>query len=304
MKNIVNEVKAKLLLSIFLLFIIVTGCDRGSNFPVSQSVIYITPTPIIVEPTPTEVAANDRKWSVCLLVYKKTDLIYTDKSGISHRINYTMTEDDINNTIKDFFDFIYLTQMLSEGYCDIWGEARVMINSANHVSPVGDANSVWLSPKDTEEEIRPLLLRYESFLVSWVKTDLVYAYGLGYGFLTEIDNKAITYGTVTEMKDSSLRKYVFLHEWLHGVVFYYENISGRKLVNIDRPEDYGYSYDTLEHTRIFYNAVLTGKIKEGISLALWEEGSIRRNKSFNWKLKVLKEPFSINCKNRNWLQNQ
>ena len=229
-----------------------------------------TPT---ATPQPTEAAVRST-WKTVVLLYRETDVTFTRSNGQQYRLQARMTNtmyDLVRDTLGRFQTSVRswsgglarvdmtivdvphpLTNLDALG-SDYWVGPNAVRNDMNTYAPVGAYDSIIVvyQPKDTSGVAIPV--------PGWGLTIPDGSWSNRAGFSSVITPAQLWWWT-----DSAVPEDVFVHEWLHQVLFFHER-HGRTSLDLHAGHDFGYSAVN-GSWKAWYSDVMQGKVKDGNKL--------------------------------------
>jgi hypothetical protein len=209
-------------------------------------------------------------WKVLAIVYRQTDVNFIQADGSPDHLAASMTD--------DMHDLVIQTLQRAEPALHNWshGLADWNLTVVDAARPLGEVEQLddgyWVSPKAIRADLDHYAPagRYDSVIVVWQPTDdqggeiPVPAWGLtlppgpwanGAGF-----SSITTPGSVSWWTESANPEEVFVHEWMHQVIFFHDI-----QVDLDAGGSYGYSAAG-GSWQAFLSDVMTGQVREGDDL--------------------------------------
>ena len=229
-------------------------------------------------------------WKALLLVYSSIDTDYTDGSGASQHLTYTMSQTEISDGVNAFRRYASLTHNLSNAEAFVQYDIFYITRPIDTLTSMG-TNMWWPSPSDTRQELDLYAPpgKYDSVLVLWPQSNpdtgqSIPSGGWGLGlYATSWANNA-TYATVanapTWIWNTPSIGEPWLHEWLHGVCpFYVDRGFPMPDGGADGGGSHGYVWSSTTGWADYYGDLMTGNVLEdgelkGITAEAWGTGSI------------------------------
>jgi hypothetical protein len=242
-----------------------------------------TPTPTPTAPTTTAAAAT---WKGLVLIYRETDVTFTQANGSSYHLQATMT-----NTM---YDLVKKTMGQAKNSVGTWSDGLAQMNLTfvdvphpiTSLAPLG--SGYWVGP----QSVKPDLDRYaptgtyDSIFVIWEPRDAagvkvpVGGWGLtlpngtwsnGAGF-----SSIITPGQLWWWTNSAVPEEMFIHEWMHQVIFFHQK-AGRMELDLHAASKYGY-VEVDGTWKTWLRDVMRGRVNDngtmlGVSRAIWAAGT-------------------------------
>lgn len=233
-------------------------------------------------------------WRALLLVYTHTSVEFADENGDIQSLVTTMPEWERARAVDSFRQAASLVHDYSDGHAILLYDVVYIERPLDSLTSLGAAG-YWASPEDTRNEIDHFAPpgAYDSILVHWMQCDTetgrcVPSYGWGWGMGPSSWSNDATYATVSSAPeyawDTPVIGEPWLHEWLHGVCYYY---AGRgypmPLGDADGAESHGYERSVDTGWSEYYRDLMTGNVWEptinnyaGITSAAWKSAGPRR----------------------------
>lgn len=227
-------------------------------------------------------------WKVLFLVYKNIDTDYTDGNGQTQHLTHTLSATEIENGVSAFRQYPALAHTLSDSESFVQYDIVYVDRPLTSVTSLG-TNLWWPSPTDTREELDIYVSNnYDSVLVLWPQTNFETGQQIpshwGLGLMPTSWANNATYGTVanapTWMWQHPMIGEPWLHEWLHGVSYFYAERGFRMPEgDADGGGSHGYIWSPTTGWTDYYRDLMTGNVLEngellGISAQAWQTGSI------------------------------
>lgn len=239
------------------------------------------------DPTPTSTAPA-ATWRTAVLIYPETDVTFTRPDGSAYRLQTNMS-----GTMRGLVgDVIHRYRDSVGAWSDGLAAVDLDIIDVPHAVPslnrLGDA--YWVGPDAVESDLDRYAPTgtYDSVIVVWDATDdsgvtvPVAAWGLsmapgwwanGAGYTSLITPASMTWWT-----QSPVPQDVFVHEWLHQVIYFHED-AGRMKLDLHAAEQYGYT-DYNGTWKSWYADVMRGLVHDGsrylgLSREIWAAGTPR-----------------------------
>jgi hypothetical protein len=252
-----------------------------------QPTVPPTPRPTA---TPQPTAAPAATWKGLVLIYPETDVTFTRADGTDYRLQTRMsgamrdlvvdTVDRFNTSVRTWSNGVAAMEM------DVV-DVPHGITSLDKLS-----SSYWVGPRSVEADIDQYAPTgtYDSIFVIWQAKDAAgekvpvggwgltlppggWANGAGY-------SSVITPSQMWWWTNSSAPEEVFVHEWMHQVVYHNENTQAGFDFDLHAGRDYGYD-DSDGTWKRWLSDVMQGKVRNGdqllgISRSMWAAGSPRQ----------------------------
>lgn len=242
-------------------------------------------------------------WKVLLLVYKSIDADYTDMNGVSRHLTHTMPSLEIEDGVAAFRRYVALVHDGSNAESFVQYDIVYVDRPLTSLTSLG-TNLWWPSPTDTHIELSAYVPQnYDSALVLWPQTNFATGQQIpsywGLGLQPTSWANGATYATVANApswmwKIPSVGE-PWLHEWLHGVSYYYAD-KGFAIPtgDADGASAHGYERSSTIGFMAYYHDLMTGNVLEndqlvGISDQAWQTGSILGNRA-----RIFADYFRIN----------
>jgi hypothetical protein len=264
-----------------------SGVTLVSATPTTGPVTTPTPAPT---PTPTPAPTNSTTaaatWKGLVLIYRETDVTFTQVNGTSYRLKATMT-----NTM---YDLVKKTMGQAKQSVGTWSDGFAQMNLTfvdvphpiTSLAPLG--SEYWVGP----QSVKPDLDRYaptgsyDSIFVIWEPRDAagvkvpVGGWGLtlpngtwsnGSGF-----SSIITPGQLWWWTNSAVPEEMFIHEWMHQVIYFHQK-AGRMQLDLHAASKYGY-VEVDGTWKTWLRDVMRGRVNDngtmlGVSRAIWAAGT-------------------------------
>lgn len=219
--------------------------------------------------TTTEAVAH---WRGVVLFYRETDVTYTDTDGRTRRLRTTMTNSMESLTSSVLSDFRTSVRNWSGGLVTLDLDIVKVPHPVTELGMLG--NSYWVGPAQVRQDINDYAPAgaYDSVFVVWEPKDRASgeriptaAWGLtlppgswanGAGFSSVITPTWEWWWT-----DSVAPEEVFIHEWMHQVIFWQEH-QGRPGIDLHAASKYGYEATNGTWKR-WLQDVMQGKVWDG-----------------------------------------
>ncbi len=250
--------------------------------PTSAPTTPPTPEPTVAPPTPAPGATPAATWKGIVLLYTSTDVTYTRSDGTDYHLTATMS--------TDMHDLVLDTVGRFERSVGTWSNDLVHLNldivEVPHPITALDSLSggiYWVGPDSIKADMNRYapVGSYDSIFVVWQARDAheiipVGGWGLtlppgswanGAGFSSVIAPSDMWWWTNAVAPGE-----VFVHEWLHQVV-YWNEAHDRLDLNLHAGPDYGYQSENGSWRR-WLSDVMTGNIWDtdhytGVSRDMW-----------------------------------
>lgn len=172
-------------------------------------------------------------WNVLVMVYRQTNLAFTDASGNSRHLGATMSaanEALMVGAVKTMPGLVreWSSAVVAQKMTVVYPEAAL-----SRLTALG-GGAYWLAPGDISSDLAKHAPQhsYDSIVVIWQPwdaDDLVPSHGWGLAYPAGPSSNGSSYATVTVPPSGSSwwitgqthRGEAFIHEWLHGVIDYH-----------------------------------------------------------------------------------
>ena len=251
--------------------------------------------------TPTAMPANCRPvasrsaipWKILVLIYPSADFTYQDAAGVSRSFQSKMTKDEIAQIRAGAKKMPATVRAYSDGYTSATVTVALALHPLGRVEPNGSPGNVTVAAKDLWADLDTLAPdgTDDSIIVFWkpfnAKLNLNLPYAGNASWLGAWTG--VTYATalVPEVDPTAQNPTVpigwepvliMLHEWLHGVVFYYGlwGYDGPDPDTIKQGDD-GYRDDN--DASQYLSDLMRGDVHNskgplgGITKAIWRSGT-------------------------------
>ena len=236
---------------------------------VSDTLAQTSPDPSPPPPSPSaEPAAT---WKVAVLIYRDTDVTFKRPNGSTYRLQTRMTagmRDLVGDTVRRYRNSV---AAWSDGLANVDLDVVDIPHAVTSLNKLGDA--YWVGPDAVKHDLDRYAPtgRYDSVIVIWDAKDdsgvtvPVAGWGLtmapgwwanGAGYTSVITPTSKTWWT-----NATYPEDVFIHEWLHQVLFFHEN-ADRMRLDLHAAEKYGYAYKDGTYKR-WYSDVMRGLVRDG-----------------------------------------
>lgn len=239
-------------------------------------------------PTASPTATPAATWKGVVLVYRETDVTFTRADGTDYRLQARMGN-AMHDLVLDTVDRYRRSVRSWSG-----GLAAIQLDVVDVPHPITELDSLgsgyWVGPHALEADIDQYAPTgsYDSIFVVWQSKDAageIIPVG-GWGLTLPPGSWANNAGyssviTPSEMwwwTNSSAPEEVFIHEWMHQVVYWNEQSSG---FDFDLHAGRSYGYDDADGTwKRWLSDVMQGRVREGanyvgVNAEMWAAGSPR-----------------------------
>jgi hypothetical protein len=228
-------------------------------------------------------------WKGLLMIYRETDVTFTRSDGSTYRLRATMA-DKMYNLSRDVVNkFVKSAGNWSDQYTAMDLTIIDVPRTLDRIEPMG-GGKYWVAPKSVKSDMDKYAPtgKYDSIFVLWEAKDSkgVRVPTGGWGLSTAPGSWANGAGftsihTPAEYWwwDVKYPQEVFVHEWLHQVLFFHENAKRLKL-DLHANEQYGYK--SVDGTyKAWLSDVMRGRVKDGskyigLSYEIWRAGTPTR----------------------------
>jgi hypothetical protein len=227
-------------------------------------------------------------WRGIVLLYTETDVTYRRSDGSTYRLRATMSSSMKNLVLDTLNRFHNSVRNWSGGLVTLDLDVVHVPHPVTELDALG--SSYWVGPSSVREDIDTYAPtgKYDSIFVIWQAKDSsgamvpVGGWGLtlppgswanGAGYTSVITPTWEWWWT-----DSVAPEEVFIHEWMHQVIFFQES-QGRPGIDLHAASRYG--YEPVNNTwKRWLSDVMQGKVWDGqkyigISAEMWAAGSPR-----------------------------
>lgn len=246
----------------------------------------VTPTPTPT-PTPDEPAtAAAATWKGLVLIYRETDVTFTQANGSTYRLKATMS-----NTM---YDLVKKTMGQAKRSVGTWSDGFAAMdltfvdapNPITSLAPLG--SGYWVGPQSVKAELDRYAPTgtYDSVFVIWEPRDAagvkipVGGWGLtlpngtwsnGSGF-----SSIITPGQLWWWTNNPVPEEMFIHEWMHQVIYFHSK-AGRMQLDLHAASKYGY-VEVNGTWKQWLSDVMRGRVNDngnllGVSRDIWAAGT-------------------------------
>jgi len=255
---------------------VITGTSTDGQAPAA------TPN---TAPTATPKAAPMATWKTLVMLYRETDVTFTRDNGSSYRLQVRMTNEMYDLMRKTVRQFATSANTWSGGLAAVDMTILDMPHPLTRVDAFG--GGYWVSPTAVKQDLNTYAPsgKYDSVIVIWQPTDTkgvsipVPAWGLTMPDGSWSNNTGFT-SIVTPhqmwwLTGSSAPEEVFVHEWMHQVIFFHERYNRTK-IDLHAGAQYGYK-DSNGSWKTWLMDVMQGRVKDGskligISADVWKAG--------------------------------
>ncbi|MEX2548213.1 MAG: hypothetical protein WD830_10555, partial [Chloroflexota bacterium] len=237
-------------------------------------------------PTPAATAQPAAKWKSLVLIYRETDVTFTRADGTEYHLQARMSA-TMHDVVLDTVDRFRRSVGIWSG-----GLASTSLTIVEVPHPITTLNKLsggyWVGPDSVEADLDRYAPTgtYDSIFVMWQAKDdsgekiPVAGWGLtlppggwanGAGYSSIITPSQLWWWT-----SSSAPEEVFIHEWMHQVV-YFNRDAGRMNLDLHGGTAYGYAQENGTWKR-WLSDVMQGKVRDGdkfvgVSPQMWAAGT-------------------------------
>lgn len=267
---------------------VTVAASGGSGSPTSTP----SPAPVVTptvaptaSPTTKPTAAPASTWKAVALIYRQTDVTFKRSDGTSYRLQSRMSD--------AMYDLVRNTLGRTVTTVGNWSGGLAAMNLTfvdvptplSKVDPLGSA--YWVSPQSVEADMDRYAPTgtYDSVFVVFHPRDAagveipIGGWGLtipggswsnNAGFTSVMTPAAMWWWT-----ESAVPEEVFIHEWLHQVIFFHQD-AGRLSLDLHAGRDYGYD-DPNGTWKAWYSDIMQGKVRDGdryigLTAKIWAAG--------------------------------
>jgi hypothetical protein len=242
-----------------------------------------TPT---ATPLATPKAAPQATWKTLVMLYRETDVTFQRLNGSNYRLQVRMTNEMYDLMRKTVLQFAKSANTWSGGLAAVDMKIVDMPHPVTKLEAFG--GGYWVSPTAVKSDLNTYAPSgtYDSVIVIWQPTDTkgvsvpVPAWGLTMPDGSWSNNAGfssiVTPHEMWWLTGSSAPEEVFVHEWMHQVIFFHERFK-RTSIDLHAGGQYGYK-DTNGSWKTWLMDVMQGKVKDGskligISADTWKAGT-------------------------------
>lgn len=252
--------------------------------PTASATARATATPAPTA-TATPAVAPSSTWKAIALIYRDTDVTFRRTDGSNYRLQarmsnamYDLVRQTLGQTVKSV-----------SGWSGGLAAMNLTIVDVPHpltrVDPLG--NAYWVGPESVQADMDHYAPTgsYDSIFVvfhprddngvevpigGWGLTIPGGSWSNGAGFTS-----VITPGAMWWWTNSAAPEEVFIHEWLHQVIFFHQD-ANRMSLDLHAGRDYGYN-DANGTWKAWYSDIMQGKVRDGnrtigLSAEIWAAG--------------------------------
>jgi hypothetical protein len=244
-------------------------------------------TPPAATPTPAPTPAPAGTWKAVVLVYRETDVTFTQADGTDYHLHVQMGDTMHNLVLDTLGRFRSAVSSWSGGLAAMKMDIVDVPHALTSLDKIGSA--YWVGPQSVEADIDRYAPTgsYDSVFVVWQARDNSgvdvpvggwgltlppgsWANGAGYSSL-------ITPSEMWWWTSSSAPEEVFVHEWMHQVVYFNEQQGRLDTFDLHAGPTYGY-HDDNGSWKHWLSDVMQDKVWDtdhyiGISPAMWAAGT-------------------------------
>lgn len=231
----------------------------------------------------TSVSRPAAPWKILVLIYPSAAFTYTGASGVPQSFQSRMTDTEMAELQSAAESVPATIAAWSHGYTG----AEVTVSIASHPLTKVDAvpghpGQIYVTASDVRADLDALAPagRFDSVYLVWKpwndgqNLNMYYA-GLAEGVDGWTGAEVATGLLLQQSVIASWNADVLIHEWLHGVVFYYAGEAGYTGPNPDQ----GFGYSNSDNFHTYYSDLMTGNVHApdgsssgGITQTIWESG--------------------------------
>jgi hypothetical protein len=228
-------------------------------------------------------------WKGVVLIYPETDVTYKRSDGSTYHLQATMSSSMKNLVLDTLSRFHRSVYNWSGGLAALDLDIVTVPHAITSLDTLG-TYTYWVGPRSVEKDIDTYAPagKYDSVFVIWEHKDSSdekvpvggwgltlppgsWANGAGY-------SSVITPSYEWWWTDATYPEEVFVHEWMHQVIYFHEN-AGRLTFDLHAGESYGYS-KTNGTWKAWLSDVMQGKVWDGneyigVTPELWAIGTPR-----------------------------
>ncbi|MEP7157854.1 MAG: hypothetical protein ABI797_00360 [Chloroflexota bacterium] len=243
--------------------IVAPAISPGENTPVPTG----QPEPTAA---PQEAAAPAATWKAVVLVYPSTNVTFKRADGTEYHMNTQMGSEMHDLVLNTLHRFPRAVANWSDGLVKMDLDIVEVPHAITSLDKLGAG--YWVGPSSIEQDLDRYAPdgRYDSIFVVWKARDQhefvpvggwglslppgAWANGAGYSSI-------ITPSDMWWWTDSVAPEEVFVHEWMHEVLYWQEQ-HGRLNLDLHAGESYGYQ-STNGTWKRWLSDVMQGKVRDG-----------------------------------------
>ena len=244
----------------------------------------------LVPPTPspgsgvdcTKLTGPAMPWKVLAVTYTTESIDYKTPSGAAAHFNTAMTQDDLAAVHEALNAFPSTVSTWSRGSASVQLTVVESATPLRSISPLG--GGYWVAPSDIQQDLSNLGAgKYDSVLILWKQYNSVealpgnFAWGLADG--PAAATQGAYYASIIVGPGFYVTTPVLVHEWLHGVDWFYSSRGAPPIPSPDDGPKYGYQRDPTNEWLPFYGDIMTSRVRDstgqyiGITPSMWGSAS-------------------------------
>jgi len=216
-----------------------------------------------------EPSRKEEQISLCvyhhlLLIYPETSIEYVEE-GFLKRFHGSMSDRLVLTIISAFKNFA--ENLVRDGSGGLVTSTYNIIIAEHPMTTISNYNDgyYWLSPDDVMTDLAKYASegRYDSVFVIWYNGPVKTFWGLGGVFINDGGTifSSIASGEESWWTGPESSGQVFLHEWLHGVARFFQELGYiMPEGDADGAENYGYVWTPEEGWMAYYRDLMQGKV--------------------------------------------
>jgi hypothetical protein len=217
------------------------------------------------------IAGPPATWKGILLIYRDTDVTFTRSDGNSYRLRTRMS-DSMYKMSRDVVNkFVNSARNWSDSYASMDLKIVDVPRAITSLDALGNG-TYWVGPRTVREDMNKYAPSgtYDSIFVLWQANDDKVRIPLGGWGLTVPPGpwaNGAGYSSITTpgqnwwWTDAKYPQEVFVHEWMHQVLFLHEN-AGRLKLDLHADAQYGYKPISGSYKHWLAD-VMRGLVKDG-----------------------------------------
>ncbi len=213
------------------------------------------------------------RWRCLFLVYSRIDVSLSRNPFFRKRFVHELPDEEVNNAVDSFKSFPALVSDVTEQQAGIDFEVIHSKRPLSSLTKIGK-DCWWPSPVDVAEELNDFSKpgKHHSIFVFWPQNNLqinksIRSAGWGLGMGGSASSMGATYASVANTHSHvwkiPLAGEVWLHEWLHGVCYYFTQL-GFKMPDGDADGGgrHGYIQSPETGWTDYYRDLMNGRVLE------------------------------------------
>jgi hypothetical protein len=245
--------------------------------------------------SPSTSAGPPATWKGLLMIYRDTDVTFTRSDGSTYRLRARMSDKMYNLALDVVGRFVKSVGGWSDDYAAMDLKIVNVPRTLDRLEQLSNGK-YWVGPKSVKSDMDKYAPSgtYDSIIVLWEAKDskgVIVPVG-GWGLALPPGSWANGAGyasihTPTEMwwwTDSKHPQEVFVHEWMHQVLFFHEAAKRIKL-DLHSEAKYGYKSDNGSfkswHSDVMRGRVWDGSKYIGVNYEMWRAGTPTRPNGWN-----------------------